>query len=117
MKRFAWIAVIALLATPVFAEKRVEPGTIQDLQPTNFAVEKKKHQQYDFSIVTAGHSYACRTPDNKSLNASDFVVGSPVTFIANGKNGEVKAPRGKSAKCLITRVADAPAVTSGRNGP
>jgi hypothetical protein len=108
MKKFAWFAAIALLATSAVAEKRTEQGTIQDLQPTNFAVAKKKHQQYDFSIVTTGHSYACRTPDNKSLNASDFVIGSPVTFIANGKNGEVKAPRGKSAKCLITRVADAP---------
>ncbi len=108
MKRFAWIALVALLRTTAFAEKVTEQGTIQDLQPTNFAVEKKKHQQFDFSIVTPGHSYACRTPDNKSLNASDFVVGSPVTFIANGKNGEVKTPKGKSAKCLITRVADAP---------
>lgn len=98
-----------MLATSALAEKRVEPGTIQDLQPTNFAVAKKQHQQFDFSIVTAAHSYSCRTPENKKVNASDFVVGSPVTFIANGRNGEVKTPRGKSAKCLITRVADVPA--------
>src|SRR5271156_2088851 len=107
MKRFGYIALIALVGTSAFAAKITEQGTIQDLQPTNFAVAKKQHQQFDFSIVTAGHSFSCRTPENKKVNASDFVVGSPVTFIANGRNGEVKTPHGKSAKCLITRVADA----------
>jgi len=108
MKRFGYIALIALVGTAAFAEKRTEPGTIQDFQPTNFAVAKKEHQQYDFSIVTSGRSYGCRTPENKKINATDFVVGSAVTFISNGRNGEVKTPQGKSAKCLITRVADTP---------
>jgi hypothetical protein len=106
MNRFAFIAVVAMLTTSAFAEKRVEPGTIQDLQPTNFAVAKKQHQQYDFSISTSSHSYGCRTPENKKLDATQFVVGSPVTFTANGRNGEVKTAQGKSAKCLITRVSD-----------
>jgi hypothetical protein len=101
--------MIALLGTTALAAKLTEQGTIQDLQPTNFAVAKKQHQQYDFSILTSGRSYGCRTPQNKAFNATDFVVGSSVTFIANGKNGEVKTPQGKSAKCVITRVADNPA--------
>jgi hypothetical protein len=108
MKKITYLALAALLSATAFAEKRIEPGTIQDLQPTNFAVAKKKHQQYDFSIITASRSYGCRTPENKSLNATDFVVGSPISFTANGKNGEVRTDRGKSAKCLITRVADNP---------
>jgi hypothetical protein len=106
MKRFAYIALIAVLGTSAFAEKLTEPGTIQDLQPTNYAVAKKQHQQFDFSINTASHSYGCRTPENKKLDATQFVVGSAVTFTANGRNGEVKTSRGKTAKCLITRVAD-----------
>jgi len=116
MKRFGYIALIALVGTSAFAAKITEQGTIQDLQPTNFAVAKKQHQQYDFSIVTSGRSYGCRTPENKTLNATDFVVGSSVTFISNGKNGEVKTPKGKSTKCLITRVADsaAPAAAPAR---
>jgi hypothetical protein len=109
MKRLGYIALIALVAASAFAAKVTEQGTIQDLQPTNFAVAKKQHQQYDFSIVTSSRSYGCRTAENKTLNATDFVVGSTVTFISNGKNGEVKTPQGKSAKCLITRVADTPA--------
>jgi hypothetical protein len=108
MKKFAYIALIAMLGTSAFAEKLTAPGTIQDLQPTNYAVANKKHQQFDFSITTASHSYGCRTPENKKLDATEFVVGSSVTFIANGRNGEVKTSKGKSAKCLITRVADTP---------
>jgi len=114
MKRFGYIALVAMLGTFAFAEKLTEKGTIQDLQPTNYAVAKKQHQQFDFSITTASHSYGCRTPENKKLDATQFVVGSSVTFIANGRNGEVKTAQGKSAKCLITRVADntaAPAPT------
>ncbi len=103
-----------MLATTAFAEKHVEPATIQDLQPTNYAVARKKHQQFDFSIATAAHSYSCRTEENKKLNATEFVVGSPVSFIVNGRNGEVKTTAGKSAKCLITRVADNPPVGSAR---
>ena len=108
MKKFASIALIAMLGTAALAEKRVEPGTIQDLQPTNYAVAKKQHQQFDFSITTASHSYGCRTPENKKLDATQFVDGSSVTFTANGRNGEVKTSAGKTAKCLITRVADNP---------
>jgi hypothetical protein len=106
MKKFASIALIAMLGASAFAEKLTEPGTIQDLQPTNYAVAKKKHQQFDFSINTASHSYGCRTPEDKKLDATQFVVGSAVTFTASGRNGEVKTSRGKTAKCLITRVAD-----------
>jgi hypothetical protein len=106
MRKFASIALLAMLGTAAFAEKRVEPGTIQDLQPTNYAVAKKQHQQFDFSITTANHTYECRTPENKKLDATQFVVGSSVTFTANGRNGEVKTGAGKTAKCLITRVAD-----------
>jgi hypothetical protein len=110
MKKYAYFALIAMLGTAAFAEKRVEPGTIQDLQPTNYAVAKKQHQQYDFSITTASHSYSCRTPENKKLDATQFIVGSSVNFTANGRNGEVKTEKGKTAKCLITRVADTPPV-------
>jgi len=111
MRNFAYIALMAMVVgTSAIAEKITAPGTIQDLPPTNYAVAKKQHQQFDFSIVTANHSYGCRTPENKKLDATQFVVGSAVTFTANGRNGEVKTEKGKTAKCLITRVADTPPV-------
>lgn len=110
MKRIAYFALIAVLSGPAaFAEKQVEQATLKDLQPTNFDVAKKQHQQYDFTLITAARSYSCRTPANKKIDATKFLVGSTVTFESNGKNGEVKTTDGKTAKCLITRVAEASA--------
>ncbi len=93
-----------LTGSAALASRRTDQATLQNLQPTNFAVAKKQHQQYDFSVATAGRSYQCRTPENKKINATDFIVGSLVTFTSSGRNGEVKTMQGKSAKCMITRV-------------
>ncbi len=100
------MAAIALPAA--LAEKVAEQATLRDVQPTNFAVAKKKHQQYDFTVVTASRSYSCRTPDNKKINATDFPVGSTITFTSSGRNGEVVTPSDKKAKCMITRVEALP---------
>jgi hypothetical protein len=108
MKKLACIVLLMLVTGPVgFAAKRTEQATLKDVQPTNYGpANKKKRQQYDFSILVPGRSYQCRTLDNKTINATNFVVGSTVTFISNGKNGEVETAEGKKAKCTITRVAN-----------
>jgi hypothetical protein len=106
MKKLGCIAVMVLIGSTAFAAKHVDQATLQDLQPTNFAPAKKKHQQYDFTVATADRSYQCRTPDSKSTNATDFQVGSTVTFTSSGKSGKIKTVSGKEAKCTITRVAD-----------
>ena len=108
MKRLLCISLAAFSISPVWAAKRTDQATLSDVQATNFGPAKKKHQQYDFSVATADRSYSCRTADNKSINATDFVVGSTVTFVSNGKKGEIKTANGKSAHCTITRVQDAP---------
>jgi len=105
MKKTGWFVLMAVLVGPVaWAEKATDQATLKDLQPTNFQVAKKMHQQYDFTILTTARSYSCRTPANKNFNATNFVVGSTVTFVSDSKNGEVKTAEGKKAKCLITRV-------------
>jgi hypothetical protein len=101
----AFALSVALLSQRAWSEKRIDQATLKDLQPTNFAVAKKKHQQYDFTLLTVDRSYSCRTSADKKLNATNFPVGSTVTFSSSGKNGEVKTTDGKSAKCMITRVA------------
>ena len=109
MKRTGFFALMAVLALPAaFAEKNTEPATLKDLQPTNFAVAKKKHQQYDFTVLTASRSYSCRTPEDKKINATDFLVGSSVTFTSSGRNGEVITRHDKKVKCMITRVEAMP---------
>jgi hypothetical protein len=110
MKRIAYFGLIAaLMGTAAFAEQHTDQATLKDLQPTNFDVAKKQHQQYDFTLLTANRSYSCRTPANKKIDATRFLVGSTVTFVSNDKNGEVKTTDGKTVKCLITRVAELPA--------
>lgn len=95
---------MALVASPALAAKSTVQGTIKNLQATNFSPAKKKHQQYDFSIQTANGNYQCRTSQDHSTNATDFAVGSAITFVLDGKKGQVKTSNGKSAKCTITRV-------------
>ncbi len=107
MKKFACVALMLFMGSAAWAGKSTSPATLQDVQPTNFPPAKKKHQQYDFSVQTAGKNYQCRTPDDKKIDATQFVVGSSITFISDGRNGEIKTAQGKSAKCTITRVADA----------
>jgi hypothetical protein len=104
MKKLLWFALIVLMGAPVWAAKTAAPGTIRDLQATNFAPGKKKHQQYDFSIQTASGNYQCRTSEKKSTNATNFPIGSAITFVSSGQKGEVKTATGKSAKCTITQV-------------
>jgi len=108
MKKLASIAIIVLIGLPAMAAKSKDTGVIRDVQATNFAPAKKKHQQYDFSIDTVVNSYQCRTSADHSLNATDFPVGTSVDFIINGSNAEIKTPNKKSTKCRITRVAALP---------
>jgi len=108
MNKYASVAIIILMTLPAMAAKHKDTGIIRDLQATNFAPAKKKHQQYDFSIDTANNSYQCRTSQDHSVNATNFPVGSSVDFIVDGKNAEIKTPTRKSAKCQITRVQALP---------
>jgi len=108
MKKLASIAIIVLMGLPALAAKQKNTGIIKDLQPTNFAPAKKKHQQYDFSIDTVVNSYQCRTSQDHSTNATNFPVGSSVDFIIDGHDAEIKTPTRKSAKCRITRVQALP---------
>jgi hypothetical protein len=104
MKRFGSIALLLGMVSTALAAKYTAPATLRDVQPTNAPAVDKHHQQFDLFLATASSTYTCRTPAEKSMNATDFVVGSPVTFVFSGKNGEVKTSAGKKAKCLIVRV-------------
>jgi hypothetical protein len=108
-KRLLCIGLVGFAGLTALGEKRSDQATLSDVQPTNFGPAKKKHQQYDFSVLTAGRSYSCRTSEDHNTNATNFMVGSTITFVSNGKNGEIKTEYGKTAHCTITRVQDAPA--------
>jgi len=106
MRKFQAIAWVALSMTmPALADKKIEgTTTLKDSQPTGTKDKQHKHQTYDLSFNTADKAYTCRTDPNKSMNATDFVVGSNVKYEVDGKNAKIKTPEGKEVQCKVVRV-------------
>src|SRR5271170_3787321 len=100
MRKVNTIALfIVTLAITAAAGSKIEgTTTLKDFQPSG-TTDKKSHknQQYDLSFVAEGKQYTCRTIEKESLKATDFVVGSDVTYEINGNKGKVKNASGKKA--------------------
>lgn len=86
--------------------------TLKDFQPAGTTDKKHKNQQYDLSFVTqSGKDYTCRTPEKTKMKATDFVVGSDLSYEVNGNKGKVKTSSGKQVSCAVVRVANAQSAT------
>lgn len=97
------IACIAI-AAPALASK-IEGSTIlKDSQPTGTIDKEHKHQAYDLFFQAEGRQYTCRTDPNKSMNATDFVVGSDIKYQIDGTKVKIKTPQGKQVECKVVRV-------------
>ena len=101
------LTVIGLfLAILAFAANKESGSTnLKDVQPAGTTDKKHKKQQFDLSFSTAKNEYTCRTNENQSVKATDFVVGSTIGYKINGNKGEVRSASGKNAKCTLVRVA------------
>jgi hypothetical protein len=108
--RFSILALMAALALPTFAAQKESGATsLKDVQPAGTTSKDHKKQQYDFTFDSATHEYTCRSNENEKVNATDFVVGSQVSYQVNGNKGKVKSTStGKQVSCMIVRVADLP---------
>lgn len=62
-------------------------------------------------MTQSGKDYTCRTKGSAKIKATDFVVGSDMTYEVNGNKGKVKISNGKKVDCTIVRVANAQAAT------
>jgi hypothetical protein len=111
MRKGYTIALLVMtFALTAAAKSKVEgTTTLKDFQPSGNTDKTHKKQQYDLSFASAGKQYTCRTDEKESLKATDFVVGSDVTFEISGNKGKVKSVSGKKAECTVVRVADSPA--------
>ncbi len=103
------IAVLAIAVTATAGTKIQGTTALTDFQPAGTTDKDHKHQQYDLSFTASGMQYTCRTEPNKSINATDFVVGSSIKYQIDGNKGKVKNASGKQIECTIMRVADAAA--------
>jgi hypothetical protein len=110
-KGFTIAPMLMMFAITAAAGSKIEgTTTLKDLQPAGTTDKKThKHQQYDLSFVAQGKQYTCRTNENESLKATDFVVGSGMEFEINGTKGKVKSVSGKKTECSVVRVAELPA--------
>ncbi len=102
--------VLAFAITAAAGPKIEGTTTLMDFQPFG-TIDKKthKHQQYDLSFAAMGKLYTCRSVEKESLKATDFVVGSDVSYHINGDKGKVKNASGKEVECTVMRVAEVPA--------
>jgi curli biogenesis system outer membrane secretion channel CsgG len=106
-KTFILTMIVLFLAILAFAANK-ESGstTLKDVQPAGTTDKKHKKQQYDMSFATSKNEYTCRTNENQKVQATDFVVGTAITYKIDGNKGQVKSTStGKSAKCTLVRVA------------
>jgi hypothetical protein len=101
----AALAIIALaVALPAFAGKIKGNTTLKDSQTAGVKDKDHKHQAYDLFFDAEGKTYTCRTDSNKSMNATDFVVGSTMKYELDGDKAKLETPEGKKVECKVVRV-------------
>jgi hypothetical protein len=108
MHRTATTAIVALAAIAATlsasAAKLNGSAALRDLQPFGTTDKEHKHQAYDLSFDAEGHSYTCRTDPKKSIDATEFVVGSQINYEIDKNKAKIKAPQNKKLECKIVRV-------------
>jgi hypothetical protein len=103
---------LALTVNVSAGSKDAGKTKLKDLQPAGTTDKNNKNQQYDFTFVsTSGKDYTCRTSEKTKLNATDFVVGSDLSYEVDGNKGKLKSSSGKKVDCSIVRVAEAAPAT------
>lgn len=101
----AILAITGIFATlPAFAENFKGSANLKDVQTTGMKDKNHKHQAYDLFFDTQGKSYTCRTDSNKSMNATDFVVGNQIRYEIDGDKAKIWSPANKKVGCKIVRV-------------
>ncbi|MGB6193648.1 MAG: hypothetical protein WBF42_14360 [Terracidiphilus sp.] len=104
-----WNRVLGLIliaaATAAAGSKLKGSGTLKDLQPAGTTDAKDhKNQQYDLIFVAAANQYVCRTEEKTKLRATDFVVGSAISYEIDKDKVKLKSSSGKETKCIVVRV-------------
>ena len=100
------LLLILALGSASAAKKDAGTTTLKDLQPAG-TPDKKQKQQYDLTFVSQNNQYTCRTHEGKKVDATQWVVGSQITYQVQGNKGKVKNSAGKEVPCTIVRVAAA----------
>jgi hypothetical protein len=99
------LLLVTMMTVPALADKK-QQGTavLKDSQPVGTPDKHHKHQAYDLSFNAVDKAYTCRTDPDKSMNATDFVVGSSINYEIDGKKIKIKTPENKQVQCKVVRV-------------
>jgi len=114
MRRSIAVLLLTMVgALPASAAKK-EKGTttLKDVQPAGTTDPKNKNQQFDFSFDASGMSYVCRTSHKDEVKATDFVVGTNLTYELDEHKGKLKNASGEQVKCKVVRVEKLPATST-----
>jgi uncharacterized protein YcfJ len=110
MRNFALAFLMMAMAITALADKKIQgTTTLKDSQPAGMQSKDHKHQAYDLTFNAIDKAYTCRTSTDKSMNATDFVVGTDVKYEIDGNKAKIKTPAGKQVECKIVRVETIPA--------
>ena len=114
MRKLTIFALLAAVtALPALADQKPEGDTVlKDSQPAGVAdkhAKHGKHQVFDLTFDATGNEYVCRTSADKSMNPTDFVVGSSIHYVLDGKKVKISTPNNKKVDCNVVRVAVVPA--------
>ena len=112
--RYVYCAVLLLVLCVPYAMSKKEKGTtaLKDVQPAGTTDRTNKNQQFDFSFDASGMSYVCRTSHDTKLKATDFVVGTNLTYEMDEHKGKLKNATGKQVKCTVVRVEKLPTAST-----
>jgi hypothetical protein len=93
------------------AKKDKGTTTLKDVQPAGTTSKENENQQFDFFFDASGMSYVCRTSHKSEVKATDFVVGTNVTYELDEHEGKLKNSSGEQVKCTVVRVEKLPATS------
>ena len=100
----ALLAVLAFVLPAQAGDKLKGTCTLKDFQPAGTTDKKHKHQQFDLTFVASGTQYTCRSKEGDKVKATDFPVGSDITYEVDKEKGQVKNRSGKKVSCTVVRV-------------
>ncbi len=113
MQRLVAIAIFGTLtaatANQAFAEKIKGDTALKDFQPYGAPDKDHKHQGYEIIFSARDKGYTCRTNPKKSVDATEFIVGSQIHYEIDKNKAKIKTPDKKEVECKIVRVEQAPA--------
>ena len=104
-ERIVVLLVVLACALPAMAgDKQKGNTTLKDFQPAGTTDKKNKHQRFDFIFDASGTEYTCRSKNGDKLKATDFPVGTDITYEIDKDKGKVKNNSGKKADCTLVRI-------------